>query len=326
MIERQGKTVIEIAEELGMSSYALWGRIHQFDLDSYITNTKASTPEKKLKEFILNNYFGSIIYNSKQIIPPFELDIYLPDKNLAFEFNGNYWHSEVILASKSVSPKEYHQIKTKMCKEKGIRLIHIFEYEWDDLEYQNKLKDYIQFLLNGPSTRIYARKCIVKEVEYGEIKEFLDRNHLQGTVNSSVNLGLFSDNKLVEVMTFSKPRFSKKYEWELMRLASEKGYQVVGGASKLLTFFKEKYQPTSIVSYCNLSKMSGNVYEQIGFILKDITDPNYVWVRGKEVLTRYQCQKHKLLQEGFEGDSEFDIMSNRGYFRIFDSGNLVYVM
>lgn len=326
LIERQGKTVIEIAEELGMSSYALWGRIHQFDLDSYVTNTKASTPEKKLKEFILNNYSGNIIYNSKQIIPPFELDIYLPDKNLAFEFNGNYWHSEVMLASKSVSPKEYHQIKTKMCKEKGIRLIHIFEYEWDDLEYQNKLKDYMQFLLNGPSTRIYARKCVVKEVEYGEVKEFLDRNHLQGAVNSSVNLGLFSDNKLVEVMTFSKPRFSKKYEWELMRLASEKGYQVVGGASKLLTFFKEKYQPTSIVSYCNLSKMSGNVYEQIGFKLKDITDPNYVWVRGKEVLTRYQCQKHKLLQEGFEGDSEFDIMSNRGYFRIFDSGNLVYVM
>ena len=127
-------------------------------------------------------------------------------------------------------------------------------------------------------------------------------------------------------MTFSHPRFNKKYEWELMRLASEKEYQVIGGASKLFSYFIKNYSPSSVISYCNLSKMGGNVYEKLGFKLKEISEPNYVWIKGNSILTRYQCQKHKLLSKGYEGESESDIMTKRGYFKVYDSGSLVYTI
>lgn len=326
LLERQDKTVIEIAKDLGVSSYSLWKRIHQFELDSYIKTTRTSTPEKKLKDYISNIYSGPIILNNKKIIPPYELDIYLPDRNLAFEFNGNYWHSEEMLSDKGITPKLYHQYKTLECRKKNIQLIHIFEYEWNDPIIQNKIKSLINFLINGSPHRIYARDCSIKEITYKEAKEFLDRNHLQGSVQSSVNLGLTFNNKLIEVMTFSHPRFNKKYEWELMRLASEKYYQVIGGASKLFSYFIKNYSPSSIISYCNLSKMSGKVYEKLGFNLKDISDPNYIWIKGNDILTRYQCQKHKLLSEGYEGESEFNIMTKRGYSKLYDCGNLVYAI
>ena len=78
--------------------------------------------ENQLKDFIKENYNGEIINNSRKIIKPLELDIYLPDLKLAFEFNGEYWHSK--------RPENYHEIKTKMCSDKGIKLIHIGDKEW----------------------------------------------------------------------------------------------------------------------------------------------------------------------------------------------------
>lgn len=191
-------------------------------MESCIYNTKSSTPERELKNYISNIYSGSIIFNNKKVISPYELDIYLPEKNLAFEFNGNYCHNEEMLSDKSITPKLYHQYKSLECRNKGIRLIHIFEYEWNNLEIQSKIKDLINFLINGPSYRIYARDCLIEEISYKEAKGFLDKNHLLGSVQSSVNFGLTFKDEVIEVMTFSQSRFNKSYEWELMRLASEK--------------------------------------------------------------------------------------------------------
>ena len=254
------------------------------------------------------------VSNARGIISPYELDIYLSNFNLAIEYNGSYWHSE------GRKEKEYHLNKTKLCNEKGIQLLHIFDF--DDLDIwksiiSNKL---------GLNNKIYARKCIIKELEYKEIKDFLIENHLQGSCVSKINLGLFYNEELVEVMTFGKPRFNKKYDYELLRLCTKKYSNVIGGASKLFKYFIQKYKG-SIISYANRRFSNGNIYKQLGFKELNKTEPNYWYVNGFEILSRYQCQKHKLnsLLEDFKPElSEYENMSNNGYFRIYDCGNIVY--
>lgn len=80
--------------------------------------------EKELLDFVKINYGGVVITNSKKIIPPYELDIYIPELKLSFEFNGLYWHSEIY------KDKNYHYNKTTLCKNKGIQLVHIWEDDW----------------------------------------------------------------------------------------------------------------------------------------------------------------------------------------------------
>ena len=282
-----------------------------------------SDMEKELLKFIKENYQGEIIENKKTIIKPYELDIYIPDLKLAFEFNGTYWHSTECKADTL-----YHLNKTKLCEEKGIHLIHIFEWEWE------KNKDLVkQRIINilgaNRSDRIFARKCVIREITYKEASSFINNHHLQGTAISSVNLGLFYKDELVAVMTFAKPRFNKQYQWELIRFCSSK--PVIAAASRLLKYFETHYDPESLISYANRcwsSKLS-NVYEKIGFKLIGESKPSYVYAKDNVTLPRYQCQKRLLKEllgeEKFDENlSETNNMLKNGYLKIYDCGNLVF--
>ena len=127
-----------------------------------------------------------------------------------------------------------------------------------------------------------------------EVRNFLDENHLQGACTSKINLGLFYNDELVEVMTFSKPRFNKNYDYELLRLCSKKYISVIGGASKLFKYFITNHSGCSVISYANRRFSNGNIYRQLGFKELKASNPNYFYCTNDIVLTRYQCQKHKL--------------------------------
>ena len=254
-----------------------------------------------------------------------ELDIYLPDNNLAIEYDGLVFHSEgnskyAMFANR---PKNYHLDKTNLCESNNIQLFHIFEGEnielWKSM-IDNKL---------GLNKKIYARKCIIKELEFNLIREFLDENHLQGSVNTNINLGLFYEDELIQVMTFSKPRFNKNYQYELIRLCTKKFTNVVGGASKLFSYFIKNYNPESIISYANRRFSRGSIYETLGFKFLRVTEPNYFYFKmGKrELHSRVEFQKHKLknLLENYDPNlTEAENMFNNNYRRIYDCGNLVY--
>ena len=282
---------------------------------------KKSIEEQEVLNFVKSIYDGTIIENDRKAICPQELDIYLPDKQLAIEFDGLYWHSE-----QQGKGENYHIDKTNACKEKGIRLIHIFEDEWN--EKQEIVKDRLRSILGIGQTRIFARKCDVREIDSKLANEFLEQNHLQGGDNSPIRYGLFHKDELVAVMTFGKPRFSRNYDWELVRFASKNGCNVVGGASKMFSHFRKSHSG-SIVSYADIRYSDGNLYEKLGFRLVGRSKPNYWYVNGTEKLSRYACQKHKLpklLGDGFDPNlSEFENMTLNGWTRMHDCGNLVYV-
>lgn len=281
----------------------------------------SSIGEKQLLEYIKSVYDGQVLENDRQAIKPKELDIYLPDKKLAFEFDGLYWHSE-----QNGSDKNTLLAKTELCDNNGIKCIHIFDDEW--LNKQNIVKSRIKNLL-GCSQKIYARHCELKEVSSIECKEFLNKNHIQGFCPAKVKIGLYYQNELVSLMTFGKARFSKTSDWELLRFCNKLEIIVVGGASRLLKYFEKTYSPKELVSYADRRWSNGNMYFKLGFEKKNDSTPNY-WYFGKDYqrLSRLQFQKHKLkdLLETFDPNkTEVENMQNNGYKRIFDCGNLVFI-
>lgn len=280
-------------------------------------NPGISNQERELKDYIQELCKGEWIeYNDRTILEGKELDIVLPDRGLAFEYNGSYWHSDAKVSS------TYHIDKSNQVNNFGYRLIHIDEMYWT--AKQDIVKSRILQQL-GKSEKIYARKTKVREIPFP--KTFLDTNHLQGQGSpTSYNYGLYLGQELVAVMTFSKPRFTSSYEYELVRYCSKLGTTVVGGASKLLKAFGRK----GIVTYADRRFQQGNLYEKLGFKLSHTSIPGYYYVKGGNYLSRYQCQKHKLqtlFPEHFKPElSESEIMRSAGFHKVYDAGNLVYTL
>lgn len=272
----------------------------------------SSNAEKQVVEFIKSIYSGTVLENNRTIIKNAELDIYLPDKKIAIEFNGTFYHSSLFKDYK------YHQNKTLACREKGIRLIHIFEYEWTFK--QEKVKNLIKTALGVFDQVLYARQCLVKELSSNDYIAFLEINHFNGAVNSSIRYGLFYKDELVSVIGFGKSRF-KRGETELHRFCNKASYRIIGGFSKLLKHSKQ----THFFSYVDLAHFDGKGYDALGFSLIKITSPSYVYVKKDKVLNRIACQKHKLnnLLNRFNSNlTEQQNMSMNGYYQIYDCGNL----
>ena len=279
-----------------------------------------SFKEKEVVDFIKSIYSGKVVENTREVISPLELDAYLPDKKIAVEFDGLYWHSEV--NGKDIG---YHLGKTIACETKGIRLLHVFEDEW--IEKTAIVQDRIRASLGIYQRRIFARKCLVKTISAKVCSGFLEENHLQGDDRASIRYGLFLEEELVAVMTFKKPRFDKRHDWELTRYSSKIGTQVIGGASRLLAHFIKDHGG-SIVSYADRRYSFGGLYEKIGFRKIGESAPNYWYIKGNVKLSRYQCQKHrlpKLLGEEYDDSlTELENMEKNGFSRVFDCGNLIY--
>ena len=282
--------------------------------------------QKEIINYIKLTYDGKIIENNKQTLKELELDIYIPDKKLAIECNGNYWHSEL-----NGKDKNYHLNKTILCEKEGIHLIHIFEDEW--LNKQEIVKNILRHKLGLSTDKIYARQCDTREINNESTNKFLNNYHIQGGSKSLIKLGLFYENELVGVMTFGKRRLalgkknSEKDEYELLRYATSKN--VVGGAGKLLAYFIKHYNPKEIISYADRRWSQGNLYEKLGFQKIGETPINYWYFKNNYInrIHRFNFRKNILNKklENFDPNlTEWQNMQLNGYDRIWDCGNLNY--
>ena len=275
-----------------------------------------SKPEIKLKDFIRSFYKGEIITNSKSIIPPMELDIYVPTLNLAIEFNGGYWHSE------RFKDKNYHLHKYNLCKNKNIRLVSI--WEWEYLKDRDKIENFIKNLI-VEKKKLFARKLQIKEVDIKTQREFLESNHLQGYVPCTYALGLYKDNELIQLMTL-RVKSKKDKLYEIGRLATKTGFTVIGGTKRLFKHLLSLVDFEIIISYNNMDKFTGDTYESLGMCFENTTIP-YGWIRNLEYLPRYQTQKSKLIRQGFDKNkSESEIMRSEGFEKIYFTGVSKFVL
>lgn len=305
----EDKSLKEISKELNISYSLLCQELNKlgFDVKRYSNN-----------EIEIFNYLCDILGNyteirrrSRDIISK-ELDLYIPQYSVAIEHNGMYWHSDI------KKDQNYHFNKTNECINKGIHLIHVFENEWDEK------KDIVKSILSstfGKNEKIYARNCVVRKVSKKDEEEFLNRTHLQGYWPSKICYGLFYKNSLVQIMSFGKARFEKKYDYELLRTSSKLYTTVVGGTDKLFKNFLYDFDAKNIVSYCDIRYFKGDVYKKLGFIDSGNSSPNFYYIDNKgAMIDRYNFQKID-----FEKTSE--MMTNNytdEYHRIWDCGNKVY--
>jgi len=285
-------------------------------------NAFTSRPCDEVAEFIESLGF-EVERNVRRLISPLELDIFVPEKSFAVEFNGLFYHSfkpESDIWSDRKGP-DYHLTKTMRAQEVGIRLFHVFEDSWT---FKTEIvKSMIRSML-GVSRRVYARNCEIVEVSKTERKTFFDLNHIQGDSPAKNALGLRLDGDLVACMTFGKSRFNKHYDWELIRFASS-DLTVVGGFSKLLKAFRVK-NPGSIISYADRSHSQGGVYAKNGFELTGETKGNFWYLDPscKKRLHRSAFVKGRIAPGDLRSGNE--IMRDRGYRQIFGCGTQSWVL
>ena len=283
-----------------------------------ITNSQSSK-EKNLLEWIKTIYSGEVISGYRDGL---EIDIYLPEMKIGFEFNGLYWHCEIF------KTKNYHLDKLNYFKERDIKIINIWEDDWD--LKNNIVKSQIKNWLGKTNTRIWARKCEVKIVDdLKTIRSFLNESHIQGYVSSSLKIGLFYENEMVSLMTFDHfegRRKMKDNEWNLSRFCNKVGFNVIGGASKLLSYFKKIKEPNRIISFADKSWSTGELYYKLDFYLKSTSYPNYSYFIDKKRVNKQRYKKSKLIKMGFdEKKSESKIMEDDfGSYKIFDCGQLKF--
>jgi len=256
-----------------------------------------------------------------------ELDILSYKHKFAIEYHGLMFHSYGIskysMFNSPVEDRNRHVVKLDMVEQKDFQLYQIFENEWI---YKRKIWESVINSKIGNTVRIFARKCVIKEVNDSTNFELL--NHLQGPGKSSIRLGLYYNDELVSLMTFGKSRYDKRYQYELIRFCSKLNTTVIGGASKLLKYFERNYEPESIISYANRRWSNGNLYEVLGFEYTHTTPPNYFYFKGLNLESRVKYQKHKLkklLKQFDDTKTETSNMFQNNFRKIFDAGNKTYI-
>jgi hypothetical protein len=271
-----------------------------------------------------------IILNDRKLLNGLELDILIPSKGIAIEYNSLYFHSEL----SGNKDKGYHLNKFNLCKKNGIRLIQIMDIDW--IYKQNIIKNRLNHILQTDLQKIYARNCTISLIPKELKRNFLSKYHIQGNDNSQIYIGAFYDQNLVAVMTFGilrKTLGSKRVSgsYELYRYAS--CTNIIGGASRLLQFFIKNYNPNEILTYSDNRWGITDFYEKIGFKFSHNSLPNYWYFNSrkyiKNVLHRSGFQKHKLSSKIKIFDptlTEWQNMQLNGYDRIWDCGNAVYKM
>lgn len=319
-------TVKIIAEKLEVNPSTIYDYINLHKI-VYI-NPNFSSYEQEIGVW-LKSHSINFESNTKKIITPFELDFYIPSQNLAIEFNGLYWHSEM-----GGKDRTYHLNKTTKCQEKGIRLIHIFEDEW--LTKKELCLDLLGRFLNLQNLSVMARKCQIKNVSSKEAKLFLNENHLQGFASASIYLGLYHNNNLIQLMSFRHSRYNKQIEWENIRCCNKVGYKVIGGIQKLWCHFINKYSPKSVVSYCDRRWFLGETYKKLGFsFIKDnapqynYTDHQVRWHRS--LFTKKKCIQKAIFLNSISKDVLYKMTEKQiakdvlHMDRIWDAGQSTWI-
>lgn len=283
--------------------------------------------------FRLVSRAATALRRDRSLLRPKELDVYLPEKRLAIEYCGDYWHSHGDPDSERRDRGKHHE-KYLACQEQGVRLLTIYESEW--LSRRGALRRLIRTALGQARGRVMARKCTLGTPTAAQAREFYERYHPQGGAGAGEHYGLYWRGKLVACMRFSfgandRGAAAVNRVWTLTRYATR--VTVAGGASRLFKAFVQEHSPSAVKSFSDNRYFAGGMYEQLGFRLEGETTPDYqVWspVLGLLPKTRYQRRvipdrlKEHGIDEVFDPETdprtEADMTYLMGCRRLYDCG------
>lgn len=302
-------SALEIAENLSVSQTTVLNYLHSYGITPTIFNT--SKAEREIRT-IFSSY--ECKFNCRNVIDG-ELDIYIPELNLAVEYNGLFWHSEA-----GGKDKWYHRNKYDKCREKGIRLISILESEWLTSKplVISKLK-HIAGL--SDDERVYARKCQLVEVSTKDKVKFLNENHIQGDGASTINYGLCYNGKIVACMAMLK----RNDGYLLNRYATS--CNVIGGFTRILKHFEQIFNSPTIHTFADLRWSCGDLYLNAGFTKTKELPPDYYWVKGGKAWHKSNWRHTTGLKKlpGYDKNkSESVLMREHGFSKLWDCGKLQF--
>ena len=336
-----------------------------------------SGQQKNIFDYIKSIYSGEIIENDISVLDGLEIDIYLPELKIGFEFNGDYWHMNPLMYRyddenssshiKAIDQWEKDRKKILLADKKGIKLYHIWEYYFSNskylqldfisnmilgnieyvhpllilkksldkidasyelkehmiFEYENVrivyvdgfyfnknsithsvlnswksetkrtifVYDYeitdvrkfevilsdIKYALGKIENRIYARKCVLKELTNKDVRQFLVDNSLFGYRSASVTLGLYYENELVMIYSLGNNFYGKKKDTEVIRVCTKKNTQIIGGSSKCLNYYIKNYAKSgeTIIFYVDAIHHSGSSMTGFEFVKHENGYMNY---------------------------------------------------
>lgn len=277
----------------------------------------------------LKQYFTDIEQGNRTILNGKEIDIYIPSKQIAIEYNGLRWHSENFGRD-----KWYHLNKTLVCREQGIKLMQIFEDEYINHKdiVINKINHILNINDNNILPKIMGRKCLIEPINKNIAEQFLNTYHIQGFAPSTVYLGAFYGVQLIAVMTF-KVECKNALKWELNRFASDYHFICQGVGGKLFKYFIKNYNPNEIKSFADRRwtlNNEDNLYVKLGFNLEKILNPDYEYVLISNPTNRiHKFNFRKQLLNKKYGLSlemtEVEMTKELGYSKIWDCGLFKFV-
>ncbi len=279
------------------------------------------TEPKRIISSFLKEKGISFEMNNRQIISPFEIDIFIPQKHIGIEVNGIYYHTvEHLTKYRGLSEKEaknYHRLKWMLSEEKGIRLIQF----WDS-EIIRK-KEIVYSIISsalGLNKTVYARDCQFQEIEETEAYTFFTKNHINDEPVLGKNFALIKNGEIFQVISIGKARFGLK-GYEIYRLATKKGYTVIGGLEKLIKNAYRELGFKRLYSYVNLRLFSGRSYGKIGFKKVKITDSDFYYTDNfVNLIPRERFMKEKT------GLPEKEYIKQKKYQKVYGVGHALYML
>ena len=287
------------------------------DLCQKCSNSNPISNEETIIKTILKKHDIMFEENNRTILSGKELDIHIPDKKLAIEVNGLYYHSEL----RGVD-KDYHLNKTLECEKQGIQLLHFWDYE-----VNNKLmivEDIIKSKLNLLENRIGARQLNIEMVDSNVTKEFMNMNHLHGFCQAKWHIALKKDNMIYSIISLGLSRTSN--HWEIIRFATLNNTKVIGGYSRLIAYIRKEMKIENLMSFADRRISNGDLYLKSGWQLNGVSNPCYWYFKNKKIHHRSNFMKHKLKKypEFDHNLTEWQMMIKMGYDRVWDCGNLKF--
>lgn len=294
-------------------------------------NHMKSAPEDALAAFL--SIFTTVEQRNRILIAPKEVDIYLPEHNLAVEYCGMYWHSHGDRDDERKN-KMRHAEKHRLCAEKGVRLLTIYETEW--LERPQTVKRLLRNAIGRSRGKLMARKCELRKPTVQEARVFYEKYHPQGGTGTGDHFGLYHNGKLVACMRFTfggndRGHGAKERQWTLSRYATR--LPVAGAASRLFKAFVKEHGPNEVKSFSDNRLFGGGMYEQLGFALEaDVPADYQVWSLKAGLRPKSHYQRRlipaRLQEHGVKNSfdpkhdprTEAEITYTMGARRIFDCG------
>lgn len=322
------KAKMEWECERGHKFQANWNNVSSGKWCPQCAKAGFSQAELDLLHFVQNYYPDARKSNLQELAfstDRREIDIYIPSRKIAIEYDGLYWHTE---DSKEPRLADYHFSKYKTCLEAGVQLITIFEDEW--IYRNNQVKNFLKSVLGACTNVVYARDCAVQTVDLPVAKEFMNTHHIQGYSPSITAVGLYYQEQLIGLMTVGLHHRNSS-EVVLNRFVIKEDFHVPGGASRLLKYIE---QFTKVLGYSRIISWSdnrwslGRVYEKLQFTLEAELAPDYAYVdlsRPVKRISKQSCKKSELVKKGAFGKTEYEMARSLNYSRIWDCGKKRWV-